>query len=59
MLNNNEIFDRSGKVFYMSMKQNIYLKTGLMKGVSLILRSKKVYFEGKIIYSISFYGNNI
>ena len=41
------------------MKQNIYLKTGLMKGVSLILRSKKVYFEGKIIYSISFYGNNI
>ena len=40
------------------MKQNIYLKTGLMKGVSLILRSKKVYFEGKIIYSISFYGNN-
>ena len=34
MLNNNEIFNRSGKVFYISMKQNIYLKPGLMKGVS-------------------------
>ena len=44
MLKNNEIFNRSGKVFYMSMKQNIYLKTGLMKGVLLIFKIKQSVF---------------
>ena len=44
MLNNNETFNRSGKVFYMLMKQNIYLKTGLMKGVSLIFKIQQSVF---------------
>ena len=44
MLNNNEVFNRSGKVFYMSMKRNIYVKTVLMKGVSLIFKIKQSVF---------------
>ena len=55
MLNNNEIFNRSGKVFYISMKQNIYLKTGLMKCVSLIFEDqRKCILKGKLFTALLF-----
>ena len=41
--------------FYISLKQNIYLKTGLMKGVSLIFEDqRKCTLKGKLFTALLF-----